>query len=358
MTIQNRIVGLEYMPANQLLAHPLNARRHPAKQREALRGSLETLGYYDAVIMNQRTGYIVDGHARVEEQLTIDDAGKLPVLIVDLSEEEEAQALASHDWITQLAQYDNNILDDLLREFNSDDDRVQTMLADMADDLGLIESLDNDISFNVEPELKRGDVPDALFPSDNEFDIPLLDINMQADFLDLPFNIWGYVKRKSKHKGTIGFYTDDSRFNAIWDNPHDVVNTNCLSVVEPNYSTNNDMPLAIGLWGIYRKRWIARYWQSYGIKIFVDLNVDNKYFQHNMLGVPHGWKSYCTRGYSDYIENTEAQYEIAKAHAGTEPLFVVYGGGQKVQEFCKLRGWIWIMEVMTKRKQELTHGRT
>lgn len=354
---QNRIIGLEYMPANQLLANPLNARRHPAKQREALRGSLDTLGYYDAVIMNQRTGYLIDGHARVEEQLTADENATMPVLVVDMSEEEEAQALASHDWITQLAVYDNQILDDLLREFNSDDDRVQAMVAEMADDLGLIESLDNDISFDVETQLKRGDVPDALFPSDNEFDIPLLDINMQADFLDLPFNLWGFVKRKQTLAGTIAFYVDDYRFDAVWSNPQQIINTSCVSVVEPNYSTNNDMPLAIGLWGIYRKRWLARYWQTYGVKTFVDLNVDNKFEKYALLGVPYGWKSYCTRGYSDYIENTETQYEMAKERAGTEPLFVVYGGGEKVQAHCKARGWIWIMEVMTQKRQEQQHGR-
>jgi hypothetical protein len=138
---QNRIIGLEYMPANQLLANPLNARRHPAKQREALRGSLETLGYYDAVIMNQRTGYLIDGHARVEEQLTADENATMPVLVVDMSEAEEAQALASHDWITQLAVYDNETLDALLRETNSDDERVQAMLSEMAGQLGALDDV-------------------------------------------------------------------------------------------------------------------------------------------------------------------------------------------------------------------------
>lgn len=130
--MQNRIIGLDYIPANQLLANPNNPRRHPAKQREALRGSLETLGWYDAVIMNRQTGYLIDGHARVEEQLTVDEDATLPVLVVDMSPEEEAQALASHDWISQMATYDAQVLDDLLREFNSDDQRVTEMLAEMA----------------------------------------------------------------------------------------------------------------------------------------------------------------------------------------------------------------------------------
>ena len=45
-----------------------------------------------------------------------------------------------------MATYDAQVLDDLLREFNSDDQRVTEMLAEMADDLGVIDtaSLDTD----------------------------------------------------------------------------------------------------------------------------------------------------------------------------------------------------------------------
>lgn len=142
--MNNRIVGLEYIPANQLLANPLNARRHPSNQREALRGSLETLGWYDAVIMNRQTGYLIDGHARVEEQLSLDESQQLPVLVVDMTEEEEAQALASHDWITQMAVYDAEVLNELLSSFNSDNDAVQEMLSEMADKNNLLETLPPD----------------------------------------------------------------------------------------------------------------------------------------------------------------------------------------------------------------------
>ena len=156
--MQNRIIGLDYIPANQLLANPNNPRPHPAKQREALRGSLETLGWYDAVIMNRQTGYLIDGHARVEEQLTVDEDATLPVLVVDMSPEEEAQALASHDWISQMATYDAQVLDDLLREFNSDDQRVTEMLAEMADDLGVIDA----VAPNTDPPEPKLDEAQAL----------------------------------------------------------------------------------------------------------------------------------------------------------------------------------------------------
>jgi hypothetical protein len=129
---QNRIVGYTQIAANQLLANPDNPRRHPASQREALRGSLDTLGIVDAVLLNTRTGYLIDGHARVEEALTKDEAMLLPVLEVDISEEEEKIFLASFDWITTLAQYERDSLASLLHDVQPNDTRLQAMLSELA----------------------------------------------------------------------------------------------------------------------------------------------------------------------------------------------------------------------------------
>ena len=68
---EDRILGYEPdVDPTQLLAHELNARRHPGAQRDALRESLGRVGWVDVVKVNQRTGKVVDGHARVEEAIT------------------------------------------------------------------------------------------------------------------------------------------------------------------------------------------------------------------------------------------------------------------------------------------------
>ena len=51
-------------------------------------------------------------------------------------------------------------------------------------------------------------IPDMLFPSDNELEIPTLDINMQAENCQIPFLCFGEQKRTYNmkfqfHKGTI-----------------------------------------------------------------------------------------------------------------------------------------------------------
>lgn len=74
----NRIVNYGEQPANQFLAHELNARRHPGKQRNALRGSLNAVGWVAPVIASKRTGKILDGHARVEEALSQGEDSPVP----------------------------------------------------------------------------------------------------------------------------------------------------------------------------------------------------------------------------------------------------------------------------------------
>lgn len=141
---QNRITSYELVPVNQLQAHPNNARRHPARQREALRGSLDTLGIIAPVIVNKRTGYCIDGHARIEEALTQDDTQAIPVVYVDLSEAEEAQALANYDFITYLAEYDNDNLSALLADVQTDDERVMATLTALSENVGVIMVSDDD----------------------------------------------------------------------------------------------------------------------------------------------------------------------------------------------------------------------
>lgn len=134
---RNRIVRYGEMPAHEFLANPNNPRRHPASQREALRGSFDTLGIIAPILVNARTQFVIDGHARVEECLTRDENMMIPFIEVDLSEEEEALALASFDWITQMATYDADTLESLLQDVNTDNAALQALLDDMAQQNGI-----------------------------------------------------------------------------------------------------------------------------------------------------------------------------------------------------------------------------
>lgn len=128
---KNRIVEYGEMPADQFLAHELNARRHPAKQREALRGSLNQVGWVAPVIVSKRTGKILDGHARVEEALSKNEHASVPYVEVDVTENEERAILATFDPITGLARYDANALESLLSDLTLNDPALVEIIEDL-----------------------------------------------------------------------------------------------------------------------------------------------------------------------------------------------------------------------------------
>lgn len=130
---QNRIVEHGSAPANQFLAHELNARRHPGQQRESLRGSLNEVGWIAPVIVSARTGKLLDGHARIEEALSVDEHEQVPFIKVDVSEGEERLILASFDPITNQAIYDREVLDELLREVSTGQAGLTALLTELAE---------------------------------------------------------------------------------------------------------------------------------------------------------------------------------------------------------------------------------
>lgn len=193
-------------------------------------------------------------------------------------------------------------------------------------------------------------MPDALWASDNDYGIPLLLDALQADALDLPVELWGNTRRSARMGGTWAFYVDDYRFEALMKDPSTVVNTRCVNVIEPNFTTTEQMPMVMALYQIYRKRYLARWWQAHNIRVFVDMNVHPRFYEVNLLGVPEGWRAYATRGYSEQLSALEAEYLLAKKHSGDSEhlLFVVYGGGQAVKRYCQQNGLIHVDEVMNR----------
>lgn len=137
MTWENQIVAWDTVDPSQLLANPANYRRHPAKQREALRGSLNELGIIAPIIVNLTTGHVLDGHARVEEYITA-GVTEVPVGYVKIPADKEGLALLSLDPIAAMAEADKEALDALLQDVATTEEGLQAMLAGLAEDAGLV----------------------------------------------------------------------------------------------------------------------------------------------------------------------------------------------------------------------------
>jgi len=133
---KNRIVGSGEERPDQLLSNPANWRVHPKNQQAALAGSLDTVGWVQQVLVNKGTGYVVDGHARVALALDRNEE-TVPVLYVELSEDEERTVLATFDPIGAMATADKARLEALLTDLMPADAGLQALLDDLAETNGI-----------------------------------------------------------------------------------------------------------------------------------------------------------------------------------------------------------------------------
>lgn len=128
-----RIISYGIKAADQFQAHPQNWRKHPQRQREVVKQSLDAVGWVNVVIENVVTGNLIDGHERIWQALETGE--DVPFIQVELTEDEEKTALAMIDWTASLAEADTETLSELLQSINMDG--VDELLATMADDFQL-----------------------------------------------------------------------------------------------------------------------------------------------------------------------------------------------------------------------------
>lgn len=147
---QNRIVENGVIDPREVEANLHNWRRHPDAQRRALEGIMREVGWVQSVIVNRRTGRLIDGHLRVAAAL---DSGEklIPVTFVELTEEEELKALAALDSITDLAVADDAALADLLSLVAAEDDDLADFFKSLNPDVEPFDDLDSEEIFDPEP---------------------------------------------------------------------------------------------------------------------------------------------------------------------------------------------------------------
>jgi hypothetical protein len=114
----------------------MNWRLHPEAQTTALDGAIDEVSWAGAALYNERTGRLIDGHARkgVRSDLLVD--GKMPVLVGSWTEEQEKLILATLDPLAGLAEVDSKMLESLHQDIEIDNTAVQEMLKGQATEHG------------------------------------------------------------------------------------------------------------------------------------------------------------------------------------------------------------------------------
>ena len=194
---------------------------------------------------------------------------------------------------------------------------------------------------------------DYLYPTDNEYQIPTLLSDRQPVHVELPLAPWGAEGRYKKGIATYHFYVDDYRFEQLFKNPILLLQSGCRAVVEPNVSIHDQTPVAIALYQIYRKRYLARYLQECGLQVWADLNVSPHLEEWNALGIPQGYNAFFTRGVSGWQPTLDRHLQMAQRISGLQhPNLVVYGGGKDIADWCMAKQVVHIAEYMNRGRSE------
>ena len=155
MKIRDRIEELRRVAAGELKPNPRNWRTHPQAQQDALRGVLAEIGYADALLARELTDgslELIDGHLRAE---TTPDVA-VPVLVLDLTDEEAAKLLVLHDPLAEMARADEGLLAELVAGVQTESEAVQAVMDEMLHAPG--PALEDDSGAGLPPEIE---IPEA-----------------------------------------------------------------------------------------------------------------------------------------------------------------------------------------------------
>lgn len=141
---RNRIVANARRDPTKLRANALNWRTHPPEQRAALMRMMDEVGWVQSVVWNKRTENLIDGHLRVEIAVERGERS-IPVVVVDLSPEEERKVLASLDSIGGMATVNTENLGALLRDISLGEDELSGMLRKLGQRNGVLEIPDAEV---------------------------------------------------------------------------------------------------------------------------------------------------------------------------------------------------------------------
>lgn len=300
--------------------NPKNWRVHTRRQRDTYTAFKSKFGWLGTILYNVATSRLLDGHMRVDEAIKNKEP-LVPVILKHLTEEEENEVLATLDNVGLLAKRNQEALQSLLK---SNQDRLATVkdknsqkLKQLQQDLQshqesvLLpqaktkvrpakpepeeEPEDEDLeSGTYEPPPNDGVIgqfvnDDILFPGITDLDIPELISGKLADPKYAPirtylrdsygtdafFCISSGPFNSGEPIGTLGFYTEDYRFEDSYKDGSTFAEylqeLDPACVLTPDFSTYSDWPFTLRAYNLYRARWCGRFWQELGFNIIPSL---------------------------------------------------------------------------------------
>lgn len=142
---------LEWVAVEDLAENPQNWRRHPEEQRKAFEEAFAAVGWAGALVLNEKTGRLVDGHLR---KAALPAGTVVPVLVGSWSEEQERLILATHDPVGGMAEVDPEAFEWLREHVSVTSEALTAMWDDVQKDMAELGEVDDGLERYVIVECK------------------------------------------------------------------------------------------------------------------------------------------------------------------------------------------------------------
>lgn len=247
--------------------------KNPRKNEKAIEPvakSIKEFGFKVPVVIDCN-GVIVAGHTRYAASKKL-KLTEIPCIIAnDLNEEQIKAFRLADNKVSELAEWDCNLLEvelDDITEIDMSSFGFPEISLDFSD---ILKEKKDDIpapscQHNVFENQER-----LQFPIVNKYGIPEMHKTEITGDKMLRFCDFNDV---SKHEDYIAhFYYDDYKFISAWRDPDKYIEKlkQFKAVVSPDFSLYTDFPIALQILSCYRRQWVGAYWQYMGIDVIPDV---------------------------------------------------------------------------------------
>ena len=274
---------IEMLKVKDLKPYKKNAKKHPKKQIERIVNSIELFGFNDPIAI-WKDNVVISGHGRLEAMKQLGYA-EVPCIRLDhLTDEERKAYTLAHNKVAE-SEWDYSILDDEINSITEFD------MCDFGFEFIDTEKNKADTQKKVENILNIGK---ANFPGVGKYDIPQLEPIHENEIGEIKEWIgFNYVLSDAEPEGkAVHFFIDDYQFTRIWNTPEKYMEklARYEAVLTPDFSPYSDMPLATQIFNHYRKHWVGKLMQEYGVKVIPTIRAsrDERSLDFYLDGEPKG----------------------------------------------------------------------
>lgn len=273
-------LNIETININDLIQYKNNAKKHPQKQIDKIKRSIQEFGFNDPIAIDENN-MIIEGHGRYEALKQLGYENVECIRLNNLSEEQKKAYILVHNKLNMDTGFDNKLLNEELFSIDNIDMSDFDFKIDFDDIFKENERHRTNDTYNL-------DLIDIENSSNNFWQMPIIKNNNFIPDKLIGFN---YAKTSKEKNAGIHFYLDDYQFERLWNNPEEYVDIlkQYECILSPDFSLYMDMPMPMKIWNIYRSRQIGQYYQNQGIKVIPTLSwAEPETFKFCFEGIPQG----------------------------------------------------------------------